>query len=120
FRETPPEPQVLRSTLLTPEKAQNVQQLAVSPDGRYLVMRASGQSGTQLWVRALDSLQAQPLAGTEDANYPFWSPDSRWIGFFADQKLKKIPITGGPAQTLCGARGGQGGTWNRDGVIVFG
>ncbi len=64
FRETPPERQLLRYILPAPEKARNAQQFAVSPDGHYLAMRAAGESGTQLWVRALDSLQAQPLAGT--------------------------------------------------------
>jgi serine/threonine protein kinase len=119
FREQPPERQVLQYTLAAPEKAKNVQEFALSPDGHYLVMRAFGDGVPQLWLRALDSLQPQPLAGTENASYPFWSPDSRWIAFFADNTLKKISVNGGPVQTLCPARG-QGGTWNRDGVIVFG
>ena len=76
-------------------------------------------AGAQLWVRALDSLQSQALAGTEAATYPFWSPDSHYIGFFAHGKLKKIAVTGGPAQTLCDAPLGRGGTWNSEGVIVF-
>jgi eukaryotic-like serine/threonine-protein kinase len=59
------------------------------------------------------------LAGTEGAYYPFWSPDSRFVGFFAARKLKKIDIGGGLPQTLCDAPEGRGGTWNRDGVIVF-
>src|SRR5262249_2384883 len=60
------------------------------------------------------------LPGTEGASYPFWSPDSRSIAFFAGVKLKKIEVTGGPVQTVCDATGGRsGGTWNRDGVIVF-
>jgi hypothetical protein len=67
----------------------------------------------------LGALSAQPLAGTEGASLPFWSPDSRFIGFFANSKLKKIDAAGGPAQTLCDAPNGRGGTWNRDGVIVF-
>jgi Tol biopolymer transport system component len=119
FREQPPEKQVLQYTMAAPEKAKNVQEFALSPDGHYLVMRAFGDGAPRLWLRALDSLQSQPLAGTENASYPFWSPDSRWIAFFADNTLKKISVNGGPAQTLCPARG-QGGTWNRDGVIVFG
>jgi eukaryotic-like serine/threonine-protein kinase len=115
FRESPPERQVLQYTLPAPEKARNVQQFAISPNGHYLVIRASGE----LWVRAMDSLQAQPLAGTDGAIYPFWSPDSRYIGFFADGKLKKISVNGGPAQPLCDANG-RGGTWNNGGVILFG
>jgi Tol biopolymer transport system component len=72
-----------------------------------------------MWVRPLDSLQAQALAGTEGADYPFWSPDSRYIGFFASGKLKKISVTGVPEQTLCDAAVGRGGAWNSEGVIVF-
>jgi Tol biopolymer transport system component len=83
-------------------------------------MSAVGERGVQLWVRSLDSLQWQVLAGTDDAGYPFWSPDSRYIGFFTADKLKKIAVGGGPAQTICGASAGLGGTWNQDGVIVFG
>jgi eukaryotic-like serine/threonine-protein kinase len=93
---------------------------AVSPDGMrvtYVAERPDGRS--VLWVRSLDSLQAQPLEGTEGANEPFWSPDSQFIGFFADGKLKKIEATGGPLLTLADAPRGRGGTWNRDGVILF-
>jgi Tol biopolymer transport system component len=119
FREQPPERQVLQYTLAAPEKT-TIQYFAVSPDGRYVVMRAAGDGGAQLWVRPLDSLKAQPLAGTDNATYPFWSPDSRYIAFFADSKLKKISVNGGPSQPLCDARtNGQGGTWNDDGVILF-
>src|SRR5439155_24385515 len=61
----------------------------------------------------------QPLPGTEEGQYPFWSPDSRYIGFFAQGKLKKIAVTGGPVQNLCDAADGRGGAWNREGVIIF-
>ena len=91
----------------------------ISPDGRRLVSAASGASTNQLLVRSLDSLAMQPIGGTDGANYPFWSPDSRYIGFFADGKLKKIDVLGGPAQTLCDAPAGQGASWTRDSVIVF-
>jgi len=70
-------------------------------------------------VRPIDSLQAQPLAGTEGAAFPFWSPDSRFIGFFADGRLKKIEASGGPPLALCDAATGRGGTWNREGVILL-
>ncbi len=73
----------------------------------------------QLWIRALDSLMAQALPGTEAARYPFWSPDSRCIGFLASGKLKKIAFSGGPVQTICDAGISAGGTWSRDGVILF-
>ncbi|HET7840147.1 MAG TPA: protein kinase [Terriglobia bacterium] len=93
---------------------------AISPDGRRLAFVAAPEGGkTQLWVRPLDSLGAQPLAGTEGAIYPFWSPDSRYIGYFADGKLKKIEASGGPAQALCDAPEGRGGTWSVRGVIAF-
>ena len=72
-----------------------------------------------LWVRPLNGLVAQPLAGTDGARYPFWSPDGRFLGFFAGGKLKKIDASGGPAQILCDTQEGRGGTWNRDGVILF-
>jgi Tol biopolymer transport system component len=94
-------------------------EFALSPDGHYLVMHVVGDAGGELWVRATDSLQTQLLPGTRNADHPFWSPDSRYIGFFADSKLKKIAVTGGPAQTLCDAPNGRGGTWNQDGVILF-
>jgi hypothetical protein len=80
-------------------------------------MTVSGKR--QLWLRSMDALQAQPSAGTTEAAYPFWSPDSRYIGFFAHGQLKKIAAIGGPAQSLCDAPNGQGGSWNREDVIVF-
>ena len=93
--------------------------LAISPDGRFLVFVASAEGQQRLWLRPLDQVTAQPLAGTEGAQYPFWSPDSRSIGFFADGKLKRIDVAGGPPQVLASAPDGRGGAWNRDGVIVF-
>ena len=95
-------------------------QVAVSPDGHYLVLAATtSDQRTHLWIRPLGSLAVQKLAGTEEASFPFWSPDSRSIGFFAQGKLKKIDVSGGPPQTLCDAPSGNGGAWSRDGVIVF-
>ena len=81
----------------------------------------SGADGTsQLWIRRLDSLNARTLAGTDGAVQPFWSPDSRSVGFFAEGKLKTIDVGGGPPQTLADAPFPLGGTWSRDGVILFG
>ncbi len=91
---------------------------AISPDGRRLVFSAS-EGKSQLWVRPLDSLAPQPLAGTDGASYPFWSPDSASVGFFADGKLKRIDIVGGAPQVLANAVAGRGGSWNREGTIVF-
>lgn len=93
---------------------------AISPDGSKLAFVARKNKGEQsLWMRPLNSLTAQELAGTNNANYPFWSPDSRFIGFFADGKLKKIDASGGAVITLCDAGNGRGGSWSKSGVIVF-
>ncbi len=93
---------------------------SLSPDGLRLAYVAQNASGRALlWVRPIDSLQGQVLAGTEDAGYPFWSPDSRTIGFFAGGKLKKIDALGGQPLTLGDAPNARGGTWNQDGVIIF-
>jgi Tol biopolymer transport system component len=94
---------------------------AVSPDGRHLTFVAPGSNGKDvLWVRSFDSLPARSLAGTEGGLFPFWSPDSRWIGFFTNRStLQKIDITGGPPISVASALAGNGGTWNRDGMILF-
>jgi Tol biopolymer transport system component len=93
--------------------------LEVSPDGRQLAFVDLGQNGSPvLWVRRVDSQQPQPLPGTEGALHPFWSPDNRWLAFFANDKLKKIPAAGGVPEVLCDGNP-RGGTWNGDGTIVF-
>jgi Tol biopolymer transport system component len=118
FRETPPTERVIRATIALPAKA-SVHTFALSPDGRYLILAARVDGTQRLWLRPFEAPDPQPLPGTEEAQYPFWSPDSRYIGFFAQGKLKKIAVTGGPVQNLCDAADGRGGTWNREGVIVF-
>jgi Tol biopolymer transport system component len=93
---------------------------ALSPDGRRIAFVARSEDGrNRLWVRPLDGSTGQVLPGTEGVNHPFWSADSRALGFFADGRLKRIDASGGPAQTLCDASAGRGGTWSRDGMIVF-
>jgi eukaryotic-like serine/threonine-protein kinase len=125
LRETPPELPPIRSTILPPENTtldftNGLGLPALSPDGLRIVFGARTAGGkTPLWVRSLDGLTAQPLAGTEGATFPFWSPDSRFIAFFADGKLKKIDASGGPALTLADAPIGRGGSWSPNGVIVF-
>src|SRR5262249_6790308 len=94
--------------------------LALSPDGRWLAFAGVDRSGKQqLWLRSLDSLTAQPLAGTEGATYPCWSPDSRFVGFFASHLLKKLDVSSGIVQALCDAADGRGASWGRDDIIVF-
>jgi len=92
---------------------------AISPDGLKIVFAATVAGQSQLWLRSLDSVSARPLAGTERAEMPFWSPDSRSVGFFADAELKKVDLDGGSLQTLAHAEAGAGGAWNRAGTIIF-
>jgi Tol biopolymer transport system component len=92
----------------------------LAPDGRSIVVAASSDDGTmRLYVRKLDDPAWRALPGTEGVYFPFWSPDSRAVGFFAANKLKKITVGGGAPDTICDAATGRGGTWNQDGVIVF-
>ena len=92
---------------------------AISPDGRSVVFQVATERRPQLWLRPLASEEARPLTGTEGATSPFWSPDSRSVGFFADDKLKRIDIAAGSVQTLAEAPFENGGAWNADGVILF-
>ncbi len=118
-RKVPKETRPLRVSIVHTEGSE-VGAPAISPDGRrvaYPARRADGMP--MLWVRDLDSSQARPLTGTEDAYLPFWSPDSRHLAFFAGNSLKRIPADGGPIQVVADAPVGQGGTWAPDGTIVF-
>jgi Tol biopolymer transport system component/predicted Ser/Thr protein kinase len=109
----------IRATLPFPEKL-FLGELALSPDGTRLAFTASklGMEPT-LWVRDLGGSSAQPVTGAENAYFPFWSPDSRSVAFFAEGKLKRVDASGGAILTVCDAERGVGGTWNRDGTIVF-
>jgi Tol biopolymer transport system component len=119
FREPSPQQEEARMSVLLPEKSRPLS-LAVSPDGRQIALVLVKEGRQQIWVRALDAVVPTALAGTDNAADPFWSPDSRFIGFFADARLKKIGRSGGPVQTLCDALGVLGGTWNRNGDILMG
>jgi Tol biopolymer transport system component len=125
FERAPSEARAIRAYIKPMEKSSFVfagtaSGFGLSPDGRRLAYVATTPEGKALiWVRPIDSLQAQPLAGTEGAGFPFWSPDNRFIGFFAGGKLKKIEASGGPPLTLCDAPTGRGGAWNREGIILF-
>ena len=122
-------PRVVRAFVPAPEKSNFVFMgqgpggsgpVAISPDGTQLTFVAKPPTEPErLYLRPLDSLTARPLPGTEGARYPFWSYDSKTIGFFAGGKLKKIDAAGGPAVTLCNAGEGRGGSWNQDGLILF-
>lgn len=117
-----------RTSILLPEDAAvpaNVTpaaRFALSPDGRRLAFVAQTPGGRpQLWIRQLDTLSARPLPGTDGAAWPFWSPDSRYVGYFVDNRVMKIDTSGGPALPVCElGEAGIGGSWNRDDVIVFG
>jgi Tol biopolymer transport system component len=120
-----PTPAVARFFVLPPEKhtfaagGRSGTAAVISPDGRRLAFTARDAAGRNLlWIRPIDSLTAQTLAGTDGAAFPFWSPDSRFIGYFSNNRLLKIDVTGGPPQTVCTCNG-RGATWSRDGVIVL-
>ena len=117
------EPLPARFTLAAPPNTTLVANaifMAISPNGRLLAFTAADSIGARrLWVRPLDAHAATRLEGTESAELPFWSPDSRQLGFFADAKLKKISVDGGRPEVLCDAPNSRGASWGRNGVIVF-
>jgi Tol biopolymer transport system component/predicted Ser/Thr protein kinase len=122
LRDTPPPPGV-RFSIRQPEGVVlgDVPRMALSPDGRHIAFAAGPSGGRpQVWVRRLDSPDAQALAGTDNVVNPFWSYDGRSIGFLADGKIRRIDATGGPVQVICdGPQLDGGGTWNKDNVILF-
>jgi Tol biopolymer transport system component len=117
FRETA-QPTLL-ATIAMPQGTTVLQGLAISPDGRFLVMAPEAQGRRQLWLRSMDVDRLQPMPDTDDAVQPFWSPDSRNIAFFANGKLKKVALSGGPVQSLCNVDYPFGGSWSNGDVIVF-
>jgi len=117
WRTAPVSPET-RVDIITPSTTQPGS-LALSPDGRQIVFVAADGETSRLWLRPLATTTAKPLAGTEGASRPFWSPDSRSVGFFATGALKRLDLDRGVPQVLAPATNGQGGTWNADGVILF-
>jgi len=119
-------PDVVQAFILPPEggqfifTGQGAGPPAISPDGTKIVFEASAPEGKRLlWVRTIRSLTPLPIAGTEGAVYPFWSPDSQQIGFFQDGKMKRVDVAGGPVTTIADAAAGRGGSWAGDGTIIF-
>jgi Tol biopolymer transport system component len=116
----PKPPRVVRFEMGYPEGLPVIDSPKLSPDGRHLAYNAIDEQGTsQIWIRPLNGLEAQLLPGTEGTGRPFWSPDSQYLGFFSGGKLKKIPVSGGPAQTICDAPTGADGSWSEGGVILY-
>jgi eukaryotic-like serine/threonine-protein kinase len=127
FTQSAPALPVARTSILPPEDAEFFSRdveggaPAISPDGRQIVAAVRDKKSTvMLWLRSVDSTNIHPLAGTEGAAHPFWSPDSHSIGFFADRKLKRINDNGSDLRTLCDVNiSPRGGSWSEDGVILF-
>ena len=117
FRGQPPDP-ATRLKVEVPENGTNPE-FAISPDGRTLAITVSINAKRGLFLRPLDAAQQQLIPGSEGATYPFWSPDGRYVAFYAQGKLRKVVASGGPPQILCDAPDGRGGSWNRDGVILY-
>ena len=92
---------------------------AISPDGKHLVFVAGDSKSSKLWLRDLSTGRTALLPGTDDALFPFWSPDSRFVAFFATGKLNKVSIDGGPVQIICDAVEGRGGSWSPNGTVIF-
>jgi Tol biopolymer transport system component len=119
-RETPSPQPTKRMQFTIPVPGYQISGLAISPDGSRIVYASSAGGTRQLWLRPIDSLEARPLAGADNAVWTFWSPDSRHIGFGADGKLKKLDVSGGPAQTIAELKPQLiEGTWGRDGTILY-
>jgi Tol biopolymer transport system component len=119
-KRAPKPPRLVRFEIAIPPGVIAIDAPKISPDGKILAINATDGNGkTQIWVRPLNALTAQPLAGTEGTRRPFWSPDSRYLGFMAEGKLKKIDVTGGPPTKICDAPTAVDGSWSPEGVILL-
>jgi serine/threonine protein kinase len=119
WRSSPERRFTIRFAQPPPEKSSFESGLALSPDGRQLAFVAHTAGMKQIWLRPLNGFEAHLLSGTENGWQPFWSPDGRYLGFFADGKLKKLDVTSGAIQTLCDAAEPRGGSWSQNGLILF-
>ena len=119
-RRAPKPAPLVRFEIPTPSDVTTLDVPKISPDGKLLAFDATDATGkARIWIRPMNALTAHPLAGTEGGVRPFWSPDSKYIGFMADGVLKKIDVAGGPPTKICDAVGGSDGTWSSEGVILF-
>ena len=118
FRADTPAPRELRLEITTPPTSDPAS-FAISPDGQAIVFEGTAKGRDQLWLRAMNDTTPRALAGTDGALVPFWSADGQSIAFFADGTLKRLDLNGGAVQTLATALVPSGGSWNRDGVILF-
>jgi serine/threonine protein kinase len=119
-RRAPVPPLTARFDIAHSEDLSSIDMPRISPDGRYIALNATDGSGkTRIWIRPLNALSAHALEGTEGTTRPFWSPDSRFVAFFAEGKLKKVEVSGGPPQKVCDAPTGADGSWSSEGVILF-
>ena len=120
LRRAPKPVQTMRFEVAIPPNVIAIDTPRISPNGRILAFNATDTGGlTRIWTRPLNALAAQPLPGTEGTTRPFWSPDSRFLGFFQGGKLMKIDVSGGPPTKICDAPTGSDGTWSPEGVILF-
>jgi len=119
LRETPAPAGPEMRVEINPPPQSSPLEFALSPDGLHIVFAASGDGRRRLWLRALKDLDARVMPGTDGAAHPFWSADSRSIGFFASRKLYRIDVGGGPPQELADAPVGLGGAWSADDTILF-
>ena len=119
-RRAPTTPALVRFEIPVPHDVTSIDVPRISPDGKILAFDATDVTGkNRIWIRRLDALTAQPLAGTEGGVRPFWSPDSKYVGFVADGVMKKVDVAGGPPTKICDAPGASDGTWSQEGVILF-
>jgi hypothetical protein len=120
LRQSPePDARPLLLAINAPPGAELREGSSISPDGHSVVFLAHASGVDRLFVRPLDAATSRELAGTEGATYPFWSPDSRFVGFFAEGKLKRVDVASGLPTVICNVGSGRGGTWNEDGTILF-
>jgi serine/threonine protein kinase/Tol biopolymer transport system component len=114
---------VLRSEILLPENVQmpdtDLPQIAMSPDGTMIAYVGAERGKRRLYLRRLNQFQTTMLEGTEGCETPFFSPDGKWIGFFADKKLKKLLVASGSIEAVCDVSGSGGGSWGSENTIVF-